>query len=328
MTATSKPADERPNGPAAAPGHVPAVSIVVPCYNGGRFLDGLMASLDRQTFRDFETIIIDDGSTEPETLQKLAALQGRARVIRQENGGPSSARNHGAREARADILFMLDCDDTIEPTFLAETVPVLRAAGAEVGMVFTDQRLTGVEAGLLSRYFNRFDLLFTNTMASGLVMRKSAWQVAGGYDESMRDGYEDWEFSLRLADANFYGLRVAKPLYNYHIRGDDVVDSRSSAIHARHMYGHLWKLIRERHAADYRLPALLRIWRSTRDGQGRVPLYKGLAAYVLAHILPDVLFSALVSLRRRRMTNPNEAARRSILTGGREASANGSSKFN
>ena len=113
----------------------PAVSVVVPCYNGGRFLDGLMASLAQQTFRDFEVVIVDDGSTDELTAQKLALLKDQARVIHQKNGGASAARNTGTRHVHADIVFMLDCDDTIEPTFLAETVTVLQNAPPNIGMV-------------------------------------------------------------------------------------------------------------------------------------------------------------------------------------------------
>ena len=91
----------------------PAVSIVVPCFNGGHFLDGLMASLARQTFRDFEIVIVDDGSGDPQTLRKLLALDGQATVIRQMNRGPAAARNAGIRRAKAELVFALDCDDTI-----------------------------------------------------------------------------------------------------------------------------------------------------------------------------------------------------------------------
>src|SRR5690348_295421 len=161
--------------------HHPAVSVVVPCFNGGRFLDALMRSLARQTFRDFEIVIVDDGSRDPETLRKLATLGETARVIHQANSGPSAARNAGVRAARGGILFMLDCDDTIEPDFLAETVALLGASPPDVGMVFSDIRLTGAESGVSTRYFNRFDLLFTNTLSSGLVMRREAFEAAGGY---------------------------------------------------------------------------------------------------------------------------------------------------
>lgn len=272
----------------------PAVSVVVPCYNGGRFLDALMRSLTRQTYRDFEIVIVDDGSRDPATLHKLSALGGAARVIRQDNTGPSAARNAGVRAARADVLFMLDCDDTIEPSFLAETVPLLQASPADVGMVFSDIRLSGAESGISTRYFNRFDLLFTNTLSSGLVMRRCAFDAAGGYDEAMRDGYEDWDFSLRLARAGYRGVRLAKPLYIYQI-ASAAAPSRSTEIDSKRLYAALWRNIRERHAESYTVPAMLRQWRESRDGTGRVPLWKGIAAYLLALVLPDVVFNLMIA---------------------------------
>jgi len=307
MAAAGKSSDDRPDGGTAA-GHVPAVSVIVPCYNGGRFLDGLMGSLDRQTFRDFEIVIVDDGSTDPETLRKLASLGDRARVIRQENGGPSVARNRGVREARADILFMLDCDDTIEPTFLAEAVAALEAAGPEIGMVFSDLRLVGAETGLVSRYFNRFDLLFTNTMASGLVLRRSVFEAVGGYDPTMREGYEDWDFSLRLARAGYRGKGIPRPLYVYYIGSDDTHPSRSAGVDKRMLYGKLWRAIRARHTASYRPLAMLKLWRESRDGTGRVPLWKGMAACLAATILPDAVFSQLIARlhRGQRADSPSE----------------------
>ena len=272
----------------------PAVSVVVPCYNGGRFLDALMRSLARQTYRDFEIVIVDDGSRDPATLHKLSALGGAARVIRQDNAGPSAARNAGVRAARAYVLFMLDCDDTIEPSFLAETVPLLQASPADVGMVFSDIRLSGAESGISTRYFNRFDLLFTNTLSSGLVMRRCAFDAAGGYDEAMRDGYEDWDFSLRLARAGFRGVRLAKPLYIYQI-ASAAAPSRSTEIDSKRLYAALWRNIRERHAESYKVPAMLRQWRESRDGTGRVPLWTGIAAYLLALVLPDAVFNLMIA---------------------------------
>jgi glycosyltransferase involved in cell wall biosynthesis len=286
----------------------PAVSVVIACFNGGRFLDGLMASLDAQTFRDFEVIIVDDGSTDEPTVRKLAALGDRARVIRQPNRGPAAARNTGIRAARADIVFNLDCDDTIEPSYLTETVPVLRAAPSDVGMVVTDSRFVGADSGVLPRYFNRFDLLFTNTLSTGLVMREESWRAAGGYDETMRDGFEDWEFSLRLVRAGFRGIEVAKPLYIYRVAGDDDPSSISSRIQQKHLYAKLWREIRRRHPQSYRLPAMIKTWWQSRDGSGRISLLKGLAGYLLAVALPDDAFNGLFERLHRRRSPQHAAA--------------------
>lgn len=298
MEATNKALD---GADAGLGGPVPAVSIVVPCYNGGRFLDALMASLARQTFRDFEIVIVDDGSTDSETLHKLVALDGKAHVIHQNNRGPSAARNAGIRAARADILFMLDCDDTIEPSFLAETVPLIRDAPEDAGMVYTHVRLVGADSALVPRYFNRFDLLFTNTLSAGLVFRRETWLKAGGYNEAMRDGYEDWDFSLRLSEAGYRGIEVPKPLYLYHIGNDAARPSRSSGVDKRLLYGQLWRYIRRQHPESYTLPAMLRLWHESRDGNGRVPLWKGLVAHLFAVLLPDAVFNQLIArLHRRR----------------------------
>jgi glycosyltransferase involved in cell wall biosynthesis len=273
----------------------PAVSVVVPCFNGGRFIDALMASLARQTFRDFEIIIVDDGSTDIETLRKFSKLKGRARVIHQDNGGLSAARNFGIRAASADLVLPLDCDDTIEPPFLAEAVALMRAAPADVAAVFCHMRLAGAAKGLLERHFNRFDLLFTNTLPSGLLLRKTCWAAVGGYDESMRDGYEDWEFHLRLMRAGYRAIELPKPYYVYSLADEGMLLNRASRLHGR-----LWRVIRRKHADLYRIPSVLRLWRATRDGSGRVSLRKGVAALLLATVLPDALFSRLVAGMRRR----------------------------
>jgi glycosyltransferase involved in cell wall biosynthesis len=287
----------------------PAVSVIVPCYNGGRFLDSLMASLAQQTFRDFEVVIVDDGSDDAETPRKLAALNGRVRVLHQVNRGPAAARNTGIRAARADILFMLDCDDTIEPSLLADTVPLLRAAPPEIGMVVTHMRLVGAAVGVAPRYFNRFDLLFTNTLSVGLIVRKRCCVAIGGYDESMREGYEDWDFSLRLVEAGFRGIEVAKPLYVYHIRREAMWLSRTSGVNASRLHAKLWRTIRCKHADSYRLLAMLRLWAASQDGSSRIALWKGLAAYVLAQILPDSWYSRLIVRWRSRADSGAGAGR-------------------
>ncbi len=288
----------------------PAVTVVVPCYNGGQFLDGLMVSLALQTFRDFEIVIVDDGSEDAETLRKLAALEDQVRVIREDNRGPSAARNVGIAQARTDIVFTLDCDDTVEPAYLAETVALLRAAPPDVAAVITDLRMVGMGGRIARRYFNRFDLLFTNTLSVGMVMRKRCWLAVGGYDETMREGYEDWEFSLRLADAGYRALEVPRPLYCYRSGLDQEWPSRSSQVDTQLLHAALWRAIRRKHAGNYHLPAMLRIWWQSRDGSGRISLFKGLAACALAGVLPDRWFSHLVvGLRTRSQASARSGMR-------------------
>jgi glycosyltransferase involved in cell wall biosynthesis len=278
---------------------MPTVSIVVPCYNGGKFLDALVASIRAQTFRDFETIIVDDGSTDAATREKLAALPADIQIIRQDNAGLSAARNAGFRAARAEIVLPLDCDDTLEPTHLAETVPLLLNASDDIGFVFTYERLAGARSGIAEFYFNPFDQLFVNRLSYCLLMRKSAWQRAGGYDETMRDGYEDWEFNIRLAKCGYRGICVPKPLVNYLVSSSGMLMNKSSRLH-----GALWRKMRVKHADLYRAGALLRLWRKSRDVPGKISLPVAAALLSMAFVLPESWFSALVHrLRRARMSD-------------------------
>lgn len=266
----------------------PRVSIIVPCHNGGRFLDGLLASLGAQTFRDFETIIVDDGSTEVATREKLKALDPAIRVVHQENRYLPGARNRGFLEARAELVLPLDCDDTLEPSYLAETVPILENASSDVGFVFTHIRLTDTLAGVLPRHLNRFDQLFLNLLPYCMLVRKSAWQAAGGYDETMRGGMEDWEFNIRLSRSGFRGIELAKPLFVYSVRPDGMLMSRTTRMH-----GTIWRHIRTKHADLYRIASLVQLWRETRTMRSTISAGTAGGLLLSARLLPEAWFNNL-----------------------------------
>ena len=96
------------------------VSIITPCYNGGRYLADTIESVLGQTYAQWEMIIVDDGSTDdtPRIAEGYAARDGRIRLIRQENGGTARARNAAMRQARGRYIALLDADDLWEPDFL------------------------------------------------------------------------------------------------------------------------------------------------------------------------------------------------------------------
>lgn len=285
----------------------PAVSVIVPCYNGGRFLDQMLASLDVQTFRDFEVIIVDDGSDEPETLQKLGSLPPDVQVVRQSNLGLAAARNTGFRHANANFVLPLDCDDALAPSFLMETVALLGAAPADVAFVFTDMQATGSFHGTLPRNFSRFDQLFLNRLPYCLLLRKSAWQTVGGYDDMMRDGYEDWEFNIRLVVAGFRGLGIHRPLFFYYVSPHGMLMSRSARQH-----GKLWRAILKRHRDSYGWRNLRTLYRNWRDRKTR---FGPVSAFLLvwgSKLLPERLVSAVfyIALRQTHLLR----IRRGVLT--------------
>ena len=263
-----------------------SVSVIVPCYNGGRFFDQLLSSLRVQTFRNFEIIIVDDGSTEPETIAKLAKLPSEIRVVRQANAGLPAARNAGFRSARADLVLPLDCDDVLEPTYLAETVSALYSAPEDVGFVFTHMRLSGALEGVFKTKFDRFDQLFINRLPYCMLFRKSAWTAVGGYDETMRDGSEDWEFNIRLAQANFRGIEIAMPLFIYTIRPEGMLLSKTARLQ-----GTLWQRIRKKHKQLYQPSMLVKLWHEASCGWPSA--LRAIVLLALMKLLPERGYNAL-----------------------------------
>jgi glycosyltransferase involved in cell wall biosynthesis len=89
--------------------HPPRISCIVPVYNGERYLAAALESIFRQTLAAFEVIVVDDGSTD--STPAVARNEARVRYLRQDNAGPSVARNHGIRESRGELVALLDADD-------------------------------------------------------------------------------------------------------------------------------------------------------------------------------------------------------------------------
>lgn len=104
----------------------PAVSVIIPTHNSGRFVRHAIESVLEQTFDDLEVIVIDDGSTDG-TGQRVAKYGSRVRYVSQSRGGPSAARNHGARLARGEWLAFLDADDFWYPHRLAQQMALIDA---------------------------------------------------------------------------------------------------------------------------------------------------------------------------------------------------------
>ncbi len=113
----------------------PAHTVIVPAYNAAGTLELAIRSVRAQTDSSFELIAVDDGSTDatPDLLQRLAGEDARIRVIRQENAGPSAAREAAMGQASGTYLTFLDSDDLLMPSYL-ETMAETLGADAEIGL--------------------------------------------------------------------------------------------------------------------------------------------------------------------------------------------------
>jgi glycosyltransferase involved in cell wall biosynthesis len=207
---------------------MPLVSVIIPCYNDGIYLDDAVQSVLRQTFTDYEILIVNDGSTDVPTLEKLASYNHqRIRVLHKANGHLSSARNHGIRHAAGTFIVTLDADDWFEKDFIAS------------GMAYLQNHSN---AGAVTCYLKAFGLkkyrwkpagghvvnfLYRQESCASAMFRKSCWEQIGGYDENMKSGYEDWEFWIRLTAAGYEVGVIPRFLLHYRITGKSMLLTQS-----------------------------------------------------------------------------------------------------
>src|SRR5262245_35333532 len=124
-----------PVGALQARSAAPRVSVVVPCFDLGRYLDEAIDSVLAQTFHDLEIVVVDDGSTDPFTCELLDRYdRPKTQLLRQSNRGPAAARNAGIRATTGHYVCCLDADDRLLPTYLEKAIQVLQQA-PDVGFV-------------------------------------------------------------------------------------------------------------------------------------------------------------------------------------------------
>ena len=203
----------------------PLVSVVIPCHNYGKFLGEAVDSVLAQTWQDLEVIVVNDGSTDPDTIRTLDNLnRPRTRVIHQQNLKLPAARNTGIEAARGKYICCLDADDNLAPTYIEKCLLRLEIDGYDVCGSW--QWNFGTEDKILEPgRFTFKNLLRSNHMVNCAMFRRQLWESAGGFDISMTDGYEDWEFWIRLASLGARGTVIPEPLFLYRKHGRSMIDS-------------------------------------------------------------------------------------------------------
>jgi len=200
----------------------PLVSVIIPCYNYGRFVEEALQSVLGQTYQNSEIIIVDDGSSDSFTKDKLTEIESRRiprlRMLHQTNQGVSRARNNGIMLAQGKYICCLDADDTLEPSYLEKCLIHLESKNLDVCYSFFVVMGNG---NWISRTGN-FDietLKLRNCACGAAVFKKSFWKKSGGYNPNMHVGYEDWDFWISLAERGARGVVIPEPLFKYRRHG-------------------------------------------------------------------------------------------------------------
>ena len=196
------------------------VSIVVPCFNQEAFVAEALDSVSSQTYRDWECVVVDDGSTDNSAgiIRSRIGNDTRFIYIRKDNGGVSSARNLGFALATGDYLLPLDADDKLHPTFLQRVIACF-AEHPQTDLVHCKTRLFGARNKIWRLPSYSYEkLLWQNMLVNSSVFRRDSFARSSGYSERMAHGFEDWEFYLRLLNPGSQVRFIDSALFYYRVK--------------------------------------------------------------------------------------------------------------
>lgn len=221
------------------------ISIVIPCYNDEQYVEQAVNSVLNQTYPHKEIIVVDDGSN-AKTKEILKRLEPKiTKLITQENSGQSKARNVGIEAANGFYILVLDSDDYFEPTFCEKAMLVLQNPTIKLVTSFTKRFNNFYTYDVYPQGGDIRGFLLNNQATGSVMFREKDCISVGGYDETMRSGFEDWEFYIRLLKDGGTAFVLTEFLFNYRAK------ENSTTLRANKMKYELQYFIYEKHKDLY-----------------------------------------------------------------------------
>ena len=225
----------------------PKVSVIIPCYNYGAYIDEAVDSVLSQTFTDYEIVIVNDGSTDAATIKLLTDYRKpKTKVFHTQNQGVSAARNYGIEQSSGEYILPLDPDDKIGATYLEKAVPVLEL-NPRIGIVYCKVNVFGTVSGDWNwPSFSIEQMLYRNVIFNSALFRKRDWLTAGKYKTDFLYAGEDWDLWLSILEQGYGVFQIPEVLY-YYRRHDGGQRSTTGAQEVKdiHTYEHLLKFHRK-----------------------------------------------------------------------------------
>jgi glycosyltransferase involved in cell wall biosynthesis len=199
------------------------VSVIIPCFNYGRFLGDAIDSALSQTYQNLEIIVVNDASTD-DTKEVMEHYEHLITGINKEvNEGVAEARNTGIRNSKGSWIICLDADDKLDPTYVDRGLQ-MGDAGADI--VGTGQQEFGLSSGTFIPKPDpeHEDFLRSNQINCSSMFRREVWERVGGWHRRF-SGYEDWEFWLKATKLGFVVKTIPALLYLYRKHGPSMIDT-------------------------------------------------------------------------------------------------------
>lgn len=197
----------------------PLVSVILTCYNQEAYLAETLDSVLRQTYANWECIVMNDGSNDhsEDIAKQYVDKDSRFKYIYQDNQGVVSARNNAIRQSKGEYILPLDGDDLISPDYLSLAADVLDRY-QDVILVHCGVLKFGDENGeKIMPEMSKRNLLRIGCCVSSSLYRRSSYDMVGGYKEEMKEGWEDWEFFISLMESGGKAFKLQKPLFFYRV---------------------------------------------------------------------------------------------------------------
>ncbi|MEG4851629.1 glycosyltransferase [Microcoleus sp. B5-D4] len=198
----------------------PLISVIIPCYNQSHFLSQAVTSVINQTYKNWEIIIVNDGSLDStSTVAKNAIAanpQHQIRLIEQTNQGISMARNTGISAANGEYILPLDADDILAPNALICLLEICLKSKVPC-IAFGSYQLFGTENRTVPSYdlYSPKNIKQSNMICTSSLYHKSVWNLVNGYKAEMKEGYEDWEFWVNCHKHSIPFLGTREIVLNY-----------------------------------------------------------------------------------------------------------------
>lgn len=202
------------------------LSVIIPFYNLGAFLPETVQSALEAEYEDREIIVVNDGSTDPESLNVLQQIcvkyPDKVRVLDIKNSGLALARNAGAQAATGEFLTFLDADDLVDKTFYGKAISILNKY-ENVSFVYSWVKYFGNTSGIWPTFNTEFPyLLIANMLSAFVVVRRSDFVAYGMNREELRYGMEDYDAWIAMSAAGCGGVSIPEPLVHYRVRTDSM----------------------------------------------------------------------------------------------------------
>lgn len=198
------------------------VTFIIPCYQQWQYVEEALESVFNQTYPHVKAIIVDDASPDrppQDYLEKLVKKYPRLGIAcRQVNGGLSAARNTGIGAAKTDYIVLLDADDKVHHEFVAECLKVGYDSDKYVYTDILTWHTNGSTEPMAMPDFDCQELIQRHQHACTILIPRKWMEDIGGYDDGMKQGWEDYELALRLVKDGHCGQRVPKKLFYYRWR--------------------------------------------------------------------------------------------------------------